>query len=201
MRWDTENYKQPKQRRISRTSVLALAVLILAIFTVVTLSPFLFSSSGLHPPPVNTKICASPATNCFNDEIDKNSFNGNTNLFWTINDSRIFNLYNISAIPTVKPLAMYLDPGAGQFNIQFKVIGAQVLNLSLIRIFDMNMSTTCNTNINNCSTYVCSGNSVCHVSNENLYFKISIPLRLYDIYQLVFATSGNNSVWQIRFHS
>jgi len=201
MRWETENYHDRKPRRITRTKILAV-ILIFAIMFVIgyagTQAP-----SSTPPPPIDTTICKSPATNCFNNQVDKNSFNAG-GLFWQYPGNSTWTISNNTQIPpTIRPDLILTDIVDGVINFQFHVDGNQPLNLTTIRIYDENMSypvNQCQPSRNNCATYTCV--HICPVFSVSLYFKISIPMRAGDIYHITFATSNNGySFWEIRFHT
>jgi len=191
--WDTPNYNPPKDRKKWRNPIIAVSLLVVAILAIIGTYPYLNpQTSVIPPPPPNSKICDTTVVNqCYNSQISSTQF-GAIGLKW-VNGANV-NSYN----NTVYPYQVWFNSTRGNIGIQFVTRGVSTLNVSLIRIYDLNMSSSCDTTINNCSTYQCLGQyDVCSVRAETLYFSTSVPLR-GDWYELVFATSGVNSVWKFQ---
>jgi hypothetical protein len=201
VRWDTPNYNPPKDRKGWRNAILAVFILVVAVGAIIAVYPYLSTSSTIKPPPVNRLVCnVGTDTNCFNSEINASQFKS-WNLQWGLGDGSVYN--NSAASPTIRPFYLQTNSTIGTLAFQFGTTGATSMNVSLIRIFDMNMSSTCNLSLNNCSTYTCASQFTnCLVtSTATVYFTSSIPLRQGDIYQVLFKSSGNLAIWQIRFHA
>lgn len=192
-RWDTPNFNPPNDRKGLRNTVLALLLLLVAIGAVIGAYSYLNQTTTTPPPPVNSKICDTASVGkCFTSQT-------NATMFGAISSKWMNNATISSYNNTVFPYQVWFNATRGIIGIQVGVAGVSSLNITLIRIYDLNMSSTCSSTLNNCSTYTClSAYMACSLVRAMLFFTTSIPLRTTDSYELVFGTSGVTSTWKFQ---
>src|SRR5712691_3765782 len=112
VRWETPNYNPPKDRKGLRNTVIAIAILFIAIMAVIGAYPYLNPQTTVTPPPQNSKICDSSQNICYTSQINSTQF-GVVGLKWANN--AIYRNYN----NTVYPFQVFFNSTRDTIGIQF----------------------------------------------------------------------------------